>query len=105
MRTSRRCGWRRIWKFEQRTLQNKVLHLRSLHQKGRPPMSDTTQTLRDDIAFVRALAEEGRQSPYRGGISLAAGVIWGSASLYTWSVASQLWHPPGGMSTIGWSWA
>jgi hypothetical protein len=67
-------------------------------------MSDTTQTLRDDIAFVRALAEEGRQSPYRGGISLAAGVIWGSASLYTWSVASQLWRPPGGMSSIGWSW-
>jgi hypothetical protein len=67
-------------------------------------MSDTTQTLRDDIAFVRALAEEGRQTPYRGEISLAAGVIWGSASLYHWSVASQVWHPPGGMSSIGWGW-
>jgi hypothetical protein len=67
-------------------------------------MSDTTHTLRDDIAFVRALAEEGRQTPYRGGISLAAGVIWGSASLYTWGVASQVWRPPGGMSSIGWGW-
>jgi hypothetical protein len=67
-------------------------------------MSDTTHTLRDDIAFVRALAEEGRQSPFRGEVSLAAGVIWGSASLYSWSVASQLWHPPGGMISIGWSW-
>jgi hypothetical protein len=68
-------------------------------------MSDTTHTLRDDIAFVRALAEEGRQTPFRGEISLAAGVIWGSASLYSWSVASQVWHPPGGMSSVGWSWA
>jgi hypothetical protein len=67
-------------------------------------MSDTTHTLRDDIAFVRALAEEGRQTPYRGEISLAAGLIWGSASLYTWSVASQVWHPPGGMTTIDWAW-
>jgi hypothetical protein len=67
-------------------------------------MSDTTHTLRDDIAFVRALAEEGRQSPYRGDVALAAGVIWGSASLYSWSVVSQVWHPPGGFSSIGWGW-
>jgi hypothetical protein len=66
-------------------------------------MSDTAHTLRDDIAFVRAMAEDGRQ-PYRGEIALAAGVIWGSASLYSWSVASQIWHPPGGMSSIGWGW-
>jgi hypothetical protein len=70
-------------------------------------MSDAVQpqSLSDDIAFIRALAEEGRRTPFRGGVSLAAGLIWGSASLYCWMVASGLWtNPPGGMVSMGWIW-
>jgi hypothetical protein len=45
-------------------------------------MSEQNQALRDDIAFMRALAEEGRQGPLLGGsILLASGLIFGTASL------------------------
>jgi hypothetical protein len=65
-----------------------------------------SQSLSEDIAFVRALAVEGQQGPFRGEISLAAGLIWGSASIYSWSVVSHLWAaPPGGMASAGWVWA
>jgi hypothetical protein len=65
-----------------------------------------SQSLSEDIAFVRALAIEGQQGPYRGDISLAAGLIWGSASIYSWSVVSHLWAtPPGGMASASWAWA
>jgi len=70
-------------------------------------MSDAvqSQSLTDDIAFIRALAEDGRQTPFRGGVSLAAGLIWGSASLYGWAVATGLWqNPPGGAASAGWAW-
>jgi hypothetical protein len=41
--------------------------------------------IRDDIAFMRALAEEGRKVPFVGGpILLAAGLCFGSASLTIW---------------------
>ncbi len=41
--------------------------------------------IRDDIAFMRALAEEGREVPFVGGpILLAAGLCFGSASLAIW---------------------
>ncbi len=67
-------------------------------------MSDAVQphSLSEDIAFIRALAEEGRRTPYRGGVSLAAGVIWGSASLYNWSVFSGLWKSSGGAVGADW---
>jgi hypothetical protein len=70
-------------------------------------MSDAVQpqSLSEDIAFIRAMAEEGRRVPFRGGVSLTAGLIWGSASLYCWSVASGLWtNPPGGVASTGWIW-
>ncbi len=69
-------------------------------------MSDaiSSQSLSEDIAFVRALAVEGQQGPFRGEVSLAAGLIWGTASLYSWSVVSRLWDPPGGMASAGWVW-
>src|SRR5206468_3183050 len=39
----------------------------------------------DNIAFMRALAEEGRNAPFVGGpIMLAAGLCFGSASLAVW---------------------
>jgi len=44
-------------------------------------MSDM-QSVRDDIAFMRALAEEGRSTPLLGGaIMLTAGLVFGGASL------------------------
>jgi hypothetical protein len=74
-------------------------------------MSDTVQAqplnpqaVSEDIAFLRALAVEGQKTPYRGGISLAAGAIWGTASLYSWSVVAGGWNPPGGVASANWSW-
>lgn len=45
-------------------------------------MTETQRALRDDIAFMRALAEEGASTPMLGGsVLLAAGLIFGSAQL------------------------
>ncbi len=45
-------------------------------------VTDQMQTLREDVAFMRGLAEEGRNSPLQGGdILVAAGVFFGAASL------------------------
>jgi hypothetical protein len=77
-------------------------------------MSDAAQpqaqSLSEDIAFIRALAVEGRKTPFRGGISLAAGVIWGTASLYSWwaissaSAAGGKWWTSPIVETANWSW-
>jgi hypothetical protein len=69
-------------------------------------MSDAVQSasLSEDISFIRALAEEGRNRPWRGGVSLAAGLIWGSASLYSWSVVAKVWTSPFGADSAGWVW-
>ena len=49
--------------------------------RGLRLMSDQNQTIRDDIAFMRALAEEGRQTPMLGGsVLLAAGLIFGGGN-------------------------
>jgi hypothetical protein len=46
---------------------------------------------RDDIAWMRQLAEEGGRTPMRGAsILLAAGLIFGLASLAHWAVLSEL---------------
>lgn len=48
-------------------------------------MSDQNQALRDDIAFMRGLAEAGLQTGTKGGSILAAsGLIFGTASLTCW---------------------
>ena len=45
------------------------------------------QNVRDDIAFMRALAAEGQRTPLLGGaILVAAGVIFGLASLAYWAM-------------------
>ena len=69
-------------------------------------MSDAVQSasLSEDISFIRALDEEGRNRPWRGGVSLAAGLIWGSASLYSWSVVAKAWTSPFGADSAGWVW-
>lgn len=52
---------------------------------------DQLQSVRDDIAFMRALAEEGSQVPMLGGgISAAAGLIFGVASILHWMIQSDI---------------
>ena len=46
------------------------------------------QSVKDDIAFMRALATEGRSAPLLGGaIMIAAGLIFAAASLTHYAVA------------------
>ena len=52
---------------------------------------DQLQSVRDDIAFMRARAEEGSQVPLLGGgISLAAGLIFAAASVVHWMIARDV---------------
>jgi hypothetical protein len=44
--------------------------------------------IRDDIAFMRTLAEEGRSGPIGGSILVASGLSFGSASLAVWICAT-----------------
>lgn len=53
------------------------------------------KAIRDDIAFMRALAEEGRQAPLLGGSMLvAAGAIYGTASIFQWAVLAGVLQLP-----------
>lgn len=48
-------------------------------------MTETSQSLRDDIAFMRALADEGMRPPLVAGPHMiSAGIIWGGACLAAW---------------------
>jgi hypothetical protein len=64
-------------------------------------MMHDMQTVKDDLAFIKALAQEGRRAPLLNGRSLiAAGVIYGLTSLATWAMGVgvlQLAH--------AWRWA
>jgi hypothetical protein len=57
--------------------------------------------LRDDIAFLRTLAEQGRSGPLVGGsVLLVSGLSFGSASLAvwadaTWKLSHSAWTIPG----------
>jgi hypothetical protein len=54
-------------------------------------MSEQTDTLKDDIAFMRAMAEDGQRRPVIGGATLvSAGVIFSIATLVCWAMASGL---------------
>ena len=49
-------------------------------------MTDQMQTIKDDLAYLRALAEEGRDGGERGGaIGMAAGVIFAACSVVQWA--------------------
>lgn len=53
------------------------------------------KAIRDDIAFLRALAEEGRQAPLLGGSMLvSAGFIYGTASLIQWAMITGVLRVP-----------
>lgn len=48
---------------------------------------DQIQSVKDDIAFMRALAAEGQKTPMLGGaIMVAAGLIFGLASIAHWAL-------------------
>jgi len=48
-------------------------------------MTDQNTSLRDDIAFMRNLAESGRDNTLRGGsVMVSSGLIFGTASLIIW---------------------
>jgi len=50
-------------------------------------MSDQTNGLREDISFIRSMAEQGRRGPLLGGVFLAAaGLIYGGAAFLHWGV-------------------
>jgi len=50
-------------------------------------MNDQISTLKDDLAFMRALAQEGRAPPLLGGAVLViAGVVYSTASLIDWAM-------------------
>jgi hypothetical protein len=56
---------------------------------GEFAMTDDVKAIRDDLAFLRALAEDGRHTPLLGGSILAtAGGCYGSASLIQWLILS-----------------
>lgn len=64
---------------------------------------DQIQTLKDDIAFIKALAQEGRRAPLLGGSILAlAGTVFGVASLGHWAIASGVVALP--PSAFAWLW-
>lgn len=49
---------------------------------------DDIRSMKDEIAYIKALAEEGRRTPVLGGgILIAAGLIFGLASVIHWLVA------------------
>lgn len=48
---------------------------------------DDIRSMKDEIAYIKALAEEGRRTPLIGGsILIAAGLIFGSASVIHWLI-------------------
>ena len=54
-------------------------------------MTRDTQTIHDDIAYMRALAHEGRHAPLLAGpVLVAAAVIFGAANLGQWAILSGL---------------
>lgn len=64
-------------------------------------MTDEMQTLRDDIAYLKALAEGGRESMTEGGMILvAAGGCYGLASLVQWAALERL--APAASSSWAW---
>jgi hypothetical protein len=68
------------------------------------PSESRASTLGADIAFIRAMVEEGRQGGSRNGIGVAAGLLWGSASLFIWAAWVKLIEVPGGAGQANWAW-
>ncbi len=66
-------------------------------------MTDQMQGLRNDLAYMKALAREGRHAPLVGGaILVLAGCVWGVASLVMYLTFKGLL--PGGGTTANLTW-
>ncbi|WP_125256273.1 hypothetical protein [Brevundimonas fluminis] len=51
---------------------------------------DDIRSMKDEIAYIKALAEEGRRTPVLGGgILIAAGLIFGLTSIIHWLIAIE----------------
>jgi hypothetical protein len=51
--------------------------------------NDQMQSIRDDLSYMKALAEEGRRTPLLGGgVLVAAGLIYGLAALAHWAIVA-----------------
>ena len=52
---------------------------------------DHSKSIHDDIAYMRGLADEGRHAPLLSGpVMVAAGVIFGLASLGQWAIVTEV---------------
>ena len=62
---------------------------------------DQTQSLRDDIRYMKSLADEGANGPLRGGsILVAAGIIFGAASIVEWMMSTGMVSDAGGIGHL-----
>jgi hypothetical protein len=67
-------------------------------------VTEEMKAIRDDIAFMRALAEEGRQAPLLGGSMLvSAGAIYGTASVVQWAILAKVLLVPSVSLLILWA--
>lgn len=66
-------------------------------------MTEKTEDPSADIAWMRRLAEEGSDAPMQGAsILVAAGLIYGVASLFHWAQATDRVGEVPGITGIGW---
>lgn len=64
---------------------------------------ETMQNLKDDIAFMRALAQEGSSVPLLfGGIMVAAGLIFGAGAIGHWLIASGILRVSSWFFMVNW---
>jgi hypothetical protein len=66
-------------------------------------MTHDVQAIRDDLAFMRALAQEGRRAPLLIGHNmLVGGILYGTLCLFVWSMATGLIAAPFWMEGAVW---
>lgn len=64
-------------------------------------MSDQNTSLREDIAFLRGMAEDGRNHTLTGGsVMLASGLIFGTASLIIWGGLESGYGSPAQLNLV-----
>lgn len=62
---------------------------------------DQTQSLRDDIRYMKNLADDGANGPLLGGsILVAAGLIFGTASIVEWMMSTGMVSDAGGIGHL-----
>jgi hypothetical protein len=65
--------------------------------------NDQMQSIRDDLSYMKALAEEGRRTPLLGGsVLVAAGLIYGVASLCHWAILAGVVEAHRAVLSIVW---